>query len=330
MGVNRTYLEVQEYMRQVGFKTPSWNNAVIIAAARAKGVLVKPTSRGTTVRLESNGANHTWRWGRSTLNSLLAQKCVEHKEVASRLLLASGVVAPENAVFLVADAERAWNWARPIVPVVVKPSDGIQGRDVYVDLRGRQDFMDAFRKVAGRLGSALVEKYHEGVEHRCLVVGGKLQAVTRRRPASVLGNGRATIRELVAMKNERRGPIHKQIVIDQEARRLLSSEGLDVDGVPPDRMRVYLRRTSNLHAGGDAIDATDEISAGDREQIEAAVMAVPGLRIGGLDVLLPQSENDDPLSILEINANPMISMHHFPWEGQARDAAAAVLGEMFD
>lgn len=33
--------------------------------------------------------------------------------------------------------------------------------------------------------------------------------------------------------------------------------------------------------------------------------------------------------ILELNANPMISMHHYPWIGTKRDVASKVIDGMF-
>lgn len=65
--------------------------------------------------------------------------------------------------------------------------------------------------------------------------------------------------------------------------------------------------------------------------IERAARSISGLRVAGFDVLLPRGKQIEGVkaSILEINANPMISMHHFPWEGSPRDVATAVLDSMF-
>lgn len=155
-------------------------------------------------------------------------------------------------------------------------------------------------------------------------------AATRRRPASVLGDGRASIRDLVASKNRDRGPIHKPLVIDAVSREYLNRRGFGPDSVPQVGERVYLRSTSNLHTGGDAVDATDEVRDEERELVERAARALPGLKIVGFDVLLPRDDGDvhEP-SVLEINASPMVSMHHFPWSGQSRDAARHVVDSLF-
>lgn len=81
----------------------------------------------------------------------------------------------------------------------------------------------------------------------------------------------------------------------------------------------------NIHAGGDAIDATSDITRAERAQIERAVRAIPGLRLVGLDVLLPRGPEDSEVIIIEINHAPMISMHLFPWEGRRRNVARPIM-----
>src|SRR3546814_4571108 len=53
----------------------------------------------------------------------------------------------------------------------------------------------------------VVEAFIPGEDHRLLVVGGKLVAAARRIPASVIGDGRHSVRELVDLANRdsRRG-----------------------------------------------------------------------------------------------------------------------------
>lgn len=111
--------------------------------------------------------------------------------------------------------------------------------------------------------------------------------------------------------------------------RHLARQGLTSDSVVEQGRTIYLRGTANLHTGGDVADATDDLTAEEIAEVEAASRAIPGLRVAGFDVLLPREPGHGPLSILEANSNPMISGHHFPWFGSGRDAAGAVLDAMF-
>src|SRR5699024_974061 len=129
----------------------------------------------------------------------------------------------EGAVFTEGDASRAWAWAEPFSSKVVKPTDGNQGKGVHADIRTWDEFSVAFEEIfQNGYKKVLVEEFCSGTEHRCLLVKNKLVAATRRRPASVLGNGIDSIKTLVSAKNADRGLIHKKITLGAiETRELL-------------------------------------------------------------------------------------------------------------
>lgn len=331
------YAPAWNKLRQLGMGTTSWSNAVIVAEALKLGIRVSRPSTKRGILLSDGGQKLLWAPGRATsLNAKLANKVAKYKDVASRLMRDSGVEAPENAVFQSDELVRAWAWAEPILPVVLKPQDGKQGTDVFVDISDQYDFNRAFTSIMSGSDSVLVEKYHEGVEHRCIVIDGKLIAVMARRPASVLGDGSSSIYNLVLKKNELRSgsnnplsPAHHLIGTGEIETRSLAQQGLDWDSVVEADRRVYLRKTSNLKTGGDAIDATDEVSIEERLFMEKAAQAFPGLRVAGLDILLPRNGVGERPAVIEVNCAPGIAGPHFPWEGQRRDIAGAVLQAMF-
>lgn len=319
------------HLIDVGYTKRTYTNLVLVAEALERNLEVKTTPSRRSIEVRQQGRSRYWKGGTTNHNSHLAKKIVHFKDVCNRHLRNHGVNAPENAVFGATEAERAWNWAHPLGQLVVKPHDGIQGRNVHVGIETYDEFETAFKNVARSRGRVLVEQFHAGIEHRCLVVDDAVVAVTARRPASILGDGQSTIEELVASKNENRGRIHTQLELGATELQVLNKSEYQPQSVPPEGERVYLRLTSNIHTGGDALDATDELAPEEQEMIERAARSIPGLRIAGFDVLLPREdqEKDARASVLEINANPMISMHHFPWEGAPRDVAGAVLDSMF-
>ena len=75
--------------------------------------------------------------------------------------------------------EEAWEAALDIgLPVVVKPSDANHARGVTLDLRKKRH--QGRLHVADKEGSSvLVERFIPGVEHRLLVVGGRVVAAAR-------------------------------------------------------------------------------------------------------------------------------------------------------
>jgi len=321
----------KEHLEKIGLSASSWTNISIAAEALERNITVERRENSRFLYL-ADGSGKKFRWfaGNNNLNSRLAVRIAKHKQAASALLRAYGAPALENAAFTPDEADRAWEWASSFEASVLKPTNGRQGENVHVGIRTREEFIQAFTSIASETNSdVLVEEFSQGSEHRCLVVKNKFIAATRRRPASVLGDGTLSIRELIDKKNDDRGRIHKQIKLDTMELRELSRLGYSPDSIPKDGERVYLRATTNIHTGGDAIDATDDVTPEEIARIEETARKIPGAAVIGMDVLLPRAEGDHDLRVIELNLSPMISMHHFPWEGAPRDAAGAVLDAMF-
>lgn len=82
-------------------------------------------------------------------------------------------------------------------PVVVKPLDGNHGRGVCLDLQNDDEVREAFAvaREQSRRGSVIVESFVTGKDYRCLIVGGRMQAIAERVPAHVVGDGEHTVSE---------------------------------------------------------------------------------------------------------------------------------------
>ncbi|MEL6198636.1 MAG: cyanophycin synthetase [Pseudomonadota bacterium] len=222
-------------------------------------------------------------------------------------------------------------------PVVVKPLNANHGRGVSIGLSSVEQVEVAFDKAREHARTVLVESYIEGLDHRMLVVDGKLIAAAKRMPGHVVGDGKHTIAELVDVVNAdpRRGVGHEKVLtrleFDHQAERLMSQAGYDRDSVPPADEIVFLRSTGNLSTGGTAIDVTDIVHPDNREMAERTVKAI-GLDVGGVDFLttdISLSYRETGGAICEVNAGPGFRMHVAPSEGTPRDVAGPVIDMLF-
>ena len=99
---------------------------------------------------------------------------------------------------MVDSAEDAWDAAEDIgVPVVVKPYDGNHGRGVFTNLTTREEVETAYAVAMEEGSGVIVERFIPGNEHRLLVVGGRVAAAAMGETASVVGDGKSTIEELI-------------------------------------------------------------------------------------------------------------------------------------
>src|SRR5699024_9197565 len=126
-------------------------------------------------------------------------------------------------------------------------------------------------------------------------------------------------------RDKRKNPLHKKLDTKEETVRVLKKHGLSLTDIPSLGEIIYLRSNSNISTGGDGIDMTDSINPAIKDSVTKAIRSIPGLRVCGADILI----NGDEYSIIEINSHAMLSMHHFPWEGEKRDVITQLVDYMF-
>jgi cyanophycin synthetase len=247
-----------------------------------------------------------------------------------------GLAVPAGGV--AADLERAVALAEEVgYPVILKPLAANQGRGISPRLADEAALRAAWAGVQEFPPPLVIERYAEGRDHRVVVVNGRVVAVTERVPAHVVGDGRRTIRALVAEVNRdpRRGHGHSHVLtfipLDAVTEHFLALGGRTLDAVPAAGERVVLRPTANLSTGGTSIDRTDDIHP---DNVTACEMAagVIGLDIAGLDILTPDISvpfHENGAVIIEVNASPGIRMHTNPVEGRSRNVPGAILDMLF-
>lgn len=182
----------------------------------------------------------------------------------------------------------------------------------------------------------LVEKHFEGNDFRAFVVGDDIVFMTQRKRANVVGDGHATVGELIERKNAIRADnpylCDYPIPTTLELLDRLTNAGLTLSHVPAAGETVILRSVSNLSAGGDSIDFTDDAHPGFVDIAIRSVRAIPGLEYGGVDLITPDitaapSANNHIVG--EVEHSPAM-ITHYPLTGTPRDMAGAVLQYYLD
>ena len=266
----------------------------------------------------------------------LSVSIAQDKVMTNRLLGTLGIPVPDQV--RVHDAEHAVSAAKGLgYPVVVKPIDGNQGRGVRPDVWSDADVRDAYAVAETKGNGVLVEKHIVGLDHRLLVVDGKLIAAARRIPGHVVGDGSSTVEQLVARLNAdpRRGDGHEKVLtrleLDEEADWMLRRAGYGRGSVPGRGVTVWLRAAANLSRGSTAVDVTDLVHPDNRLMAVRAARAL-GLDLAGVDFITPdvsRSHLDIGGAVTEVNAAPGLRMHLAPSEGVARPVADRIMAHLF-
>ncbi|MFM9903782.1 MAG: cyanophycin synthetase [Pyrinomonadaceae bacterium] len=222
-------------------------------------------------------------------------------------------------------------------PVVIKPLDGNHGKGATVGINTIDEARIAFEKAKEYSRWIIVEKQLIGADFRALVVNNRLIAVAERIPASVTGDGKKTIQELIDKTNAdpRRGYGHEKVLtlidVDGQTQRCIRNAGYELDSILPNEEILHLKTTANISTGGTAIDCTDEVHPENVFLFER-IARIIGLDVAGVDVIAPNVS--EPLSengggIIEVNAAPGFRMHLSPSEGIGRNVAEPVIDMLF-
>lgn len=306
---------------------------IVTAATKRKIPHIRLLENGNLVQLGYGAAQRRIWTAETDCTSAIAEGIASEKDMTKRLLGYCGVPTPEGRV--VESPAEAWAAAQDIgLPVVVKPSDGNRGRGVSIDLSIQSEIEAAYQIAANEGSEVIVEQYIRGIEHRLLVIGGKLVAAARGEEASVTGDGRQTVRQLVESQinsDPRRGKAGEQplepVEIDRAQVLLqLERQGYTPDSVPAAESKVVVLRNGNHN--------TDITHLVHPDNAATAVLAakIVGLDIAGVDIVA--EDITQPLAgqggaIVEVNAGPSLLMHLRPAIGEAQPVGEAIVESLF-
>ncbi len=324
---------IKPLRRKVDRKYLGPSTAAIVNAAEARKIPhIRLLDDGNLVQLGYGAAMRRIWTAETDSTSAIAETISRDKDLTKELISSVGVPVPEGRE--VESAEDAVEAAEDIgFPVVVKPTDGNHGRGVFIDLTTPDDVRKAYAIAVEEGSSVLVERSIQGIEHRLLVIGGKLIAANRSDLITVTGDGKSTVLELIESQvntDPRRGntELHPLSIIriDTAAQMELDRQKLTPDSVPAAGREVLIQRNANH-----AFDCTDEVHP-DTAAIASLAARVVGLDIAGIDLVCQDIAK--PLlaqggAIVEVNAGPSLLMHIKPGVGKPRPVGQAIVDNLF-
>jgi D-alanine-D-alanine ligase-like ATP-grasp enzyme len=197
-------------------------------------------------------------------------------------------------------------------PCVVKPTNRGGGKGVTAGITSLPELERAIAHARTFSSQVLLEAHQEGTDYRLMVVDGRLVAAVRRDPPAVEGNGKASVRALIAELNRaRKGPLREvgflnPVHEDAALQATLARQGLTLDSVLALGQRVVLRTNANRSTGGVSVSVLDQVHPQVKAQAELVAQAFD-LRAAGIDYITPdisRSQEEVGGVFIEVNATP--------------------------
>jgi D-alanine-D-alanine ligase-like ATP-grasp enzyme len=328
-------------------KFKSFSTYLIAVEAERRGIKVKRVLDESEEFKESCYLILTYKKHQEVVISQMISKTSEtahmilkNKHLTKIFLNNNNIKVAKGSVFNVNKLDGIKKFFKKIkFPVVVKPLSATHGECVYMGIKSHKEILKTIKELkANNFDKIIIEEEFKGDEYRIFATENKFLAAINRIPANVVGDGISNIKKLIEIKNSdpRRGGGHSKtlvkIEVDSIVKDFLKKQKLTLKSVPRKSKQVFLRPNSNLSTGGDSIDVTDLVHPDIKKLSVKAIKSIPGLKYGGIDFLtkdITKKPTKNNYIIIEINASPMLSMHHIPYKGKSRNVAGEIVNIMF-
>ncbi|NDL57307.1 N-acetylglutaminylglutamine synthetase [Phytoactinopolyspora mesophila] len=284
--------------------------ATIIAdEARRRGIIVEVLDpEWGEMRLIHGGRKIVTRESLSELTTAVAMSRCDDKRITRKIFERAGLSVPRGRLADHSPADE--EFLSEVGELVVKPARGEQGRGITVGVEDTESLRRAVELARTYCPDVLLEECVEGEDLRIVVIGHNVVAAAVRRPATVIGNGRLTIAQLIERHSRRRAAAtggESTIPLDDITENTVKAAGYSLDHVLPDGESLRVRRTANLHTGGTIHDVTGQLHP---ELADAAVAASKAIDIPvtGLDMIVPSVDEPDYV-LIEANERPGLANH---------------------
>jgi glutamate--cysteine ligase len=324
-----------------GFEDLELSTQLLLKAAIKRGISFELLDRDDNFVLLQKGKlqQYVKQATKTSLDSYSTMLIMENKVVTKKVLEKHGIRVPRGDVYRYID-DAISNFERYNGhPIVIKPKStnfGL-GITIFTDYYSNEDYAKALEMAYAYDQTVLIEEFVSGKEYRFLVMGDEVVGVLHRVPANVVGDGIRTIEQLVIEKNKDplrgkgyRTPLER-IQLGEVEIMFLKSQSRTISDIPAQGEIVYLRENSNISTGGDSLDFTDDIPES-YKRIAVKSAQAAGATFCGVDMMImdfDQEANDTNYSIIEINFNPAIHIHCFPYKGVNRNADEKILDLLF-
>jgi glutamate--cysteine ligase len=318
-----------------GYEDLELSTQILIKEAVKRGINTQITDRSDNFIELSKGhiTEYVKQATKTSKDSYMTMLMMENKTVTKKVLEKHHICVPkgieltkgQNPALAIGQYEKR--------PIVVKPKSTNFGTGISIFPEGtsKEDIAKALEIGFKYDDTVLIEEFAKGKEYRFLVIGDEVAGILHRVPANVEGDGIHSITELVEIKNQDplRGKGYKtpleKIRLDSSSGLFLKQRQLNFNYVPRTGEVVYLRENSNISTGGDSIDYTDSIPDKFKQIAVEAARAV-GAKFCGVDMMLEDyASEESSYSIIELNFNPAIHIHCFPYKGKERNIGEKVL-----
>jgi len=261
---------------------------------------------------------------------------LDDKSIMQRRFRQAGIAVPKGGTaFTFAHAKKLFNEIGGTA--IVKPRMGSRSRHTFINISSVTELERAWKSAQLLSPWVMVQEELVGRVYRGTVIAGKVAGVIRRDPPGVTGDGRRTVRDLIANENEnplRHGTIFHTLAApeDPETAHELEMQDLTAESIPENDRFVTLNPKVSRGCGAATTDVTDIVHPDTILMLERAAEVLDSSLVG-IDFIIGDIarswKDQEKCGVIECNAVPYIDLHHYPLFGKPRDVAGILWESVF-
>lgn len=322
------------YVFHLGEATINTDAELYYKRAQALFLPVKPRPEMNGFELKISEQRYFFYNNDTPFNLSSSSFIAMNKYCTNQMLATANIPVPKGILFHRTDLER--ESLENIIadlrfPLVIKPTDGSLGIGVLCNIKTIDELSFFLKQYDSMYPSLIIEEFYGGLQsYRVLVFNRQVIGVVLYHPASILGDGKHTIQELIELTNMKRKAISDYlgpIVLNEECQLRLKELAIDQTYIPTLGAIIVLGYTSSPARGGSYESLGVKICKENRKII-SKVAAV--LNLGLAEVDIECTDINIPISqsqgvILDVNHRPSMGIHEIPISGKPHPVTKKIM-----
>ena len=180
-------------------------------------------------------------------NSKKSHYIAKNKPLTNSILLKNNIPTPKHYVIEHKNKHSILN-SKKTYPCVLKPVDGMQGKDVYTHIDNDGEFNKILDNLMKTYDNVMMEELVYGNNYRIFVFNNKVMDIIEREKPFIIGNGKSTVQELINNKNKTLKE-KKLFIVKYIDEKLIKQQNYELSSILPLNVKLFITNTINFHNG---------------------------------------------------------------------------------
>lgn len=314
------------------------NSQILINSAKKLGIKVELLDEEKLkLRLTLNNKSHIVTKKSFGINPSQAIKLTRNKNRVSQLLAKHHIPLPQEVqINSISELESK---KLPPLPLVIKPSEGQKGHDVYIGIKDSKTLLKTAKLALSKVNPIIIQEYIQGFDTRFFVLDGKVIGAVNRHPPQLTGNGQHNIEKLIKLHNQRLltrraktgRRLQNRILNWPRVNWHLTNQRLSLKTILPKGKTIEPYPVANFQAGGTVATIPVNKIHPSFTALTEKVATLTGLVVCGIDMIIKNHKKPSKNNVwfLEINSDPSLRLHEWPNQGKPQSVTEKLLKYIF-